>query len=85
MTLPDVGHPAQAGNEIENHFRVCGPYWAGCPTQASLTLIGRPSNKTDLHMLKACYIRIFSKKGIKKNRKRGASWENLEKWVPPAR
>jgi hypothetical protein len=31
--------------------------------------------------------RVFCKKGIKKNkiRKRGASWRNLEKWVPPAR
>jgi hypothetical protein len=30
---------------------------------------------------------LFFKKGIKKNkiRKRGASWRNLGKWVPPAR
>jgi hypothetical protein len=32
-------------------------------------------------------VRLFFKKGFKKTkiRKRGASCENLEKWVPPAR
>jgi hypothetical protein len=28
---------------------------------------------------------FFLKRGLKKIRKRGASWGNLEKWVPPAR
>jgi hypothetical protein len=47
--------------------------------QCALTFLSLPllHNNTD----------FFSKKRFKKTkiRKRGASWENLEKWVPPAR